>query len=212
MDATPVNASLGEEILKEGLSLIAAEKTAMTMKPVFQSEARYRNNMESNYAMYADSYALLAHHMGMKEEALKYQSIAVEHTDYSDGDMNTRYAAYKENAEGGQAVMPILEKMIAEGNASSTMKSQYERLFKSDMDVDMAYDKVIMLLEKEAKAKHIEKIKESLFVEAPKDFALVNLEGENVSLESMKGKVVILDFWATGVALVRLHFLVCKML
>jgi thiol-disulfide isomerase/thioredoxin len=197
IDATPINAKLAEEISKESLNLIAAEKTAMTMKPVFQSKARYGNNMSYNYAMYSDTYALLAHHLGMKEDALKYQTLAVEAYDYKDGDMNTRYAIYMEEAKGGQATMPFLEKMIVGGNASTGMKSQYERIFKSDMDADMAYEKVLILLEKEAKAKHIEAIKESLFVEAPKDFALVNLDGENVSLDSMKGKVVVLDFWAT---------------
>ncbi len=197
MDAEPINAKLAEELSKESLRLVAEEKEAMTLKPVFQSKARYANNMKFNYAMYSDTYALIAHHLGQKADAYKYQAIAVEAYDYRDGDMNTRYAAFMENEKGGQAVMPFLEKMIVEGSAGSAMKTQYERIFKADMNMDMAYDKVVMLLEKEAKAKQIEKIKEELFVEAPKAFSLLNLEGEEVSLESMKGKVVIVDFWAT---------------
>jgi len=197
IDTEPINLRLAEELSKESLRLISTEKEAMTIKPVFQSKARYGNNMNYNYAMYSDTYALLAHHLGHKEDALKFQTLAVEAYDYKDGDMNTRYAVYMENQEGGKAVMPFLEKMMVDGMAGTAMKAQYKRIFKSDMNMDMAYDKVVKLLEKEAKAKQKEKIKEDLFVQAPKDFSLLNLKGEKVSLESVEGKVVVLDFWAT---------------
>jgi thiol-disulfide isomerase/thioredoxin len=197
IDAEPINADFGARISKKGLDLISKEKEMMTQKPVYQSEARYTNNMKFNYAMYADTYGLLAHQIGKSDEALKYQTIAVEANEYQDGDMNTRYATYLENAKGAAEVMPFLEKMIGEGKAGTGMKSQYERIFKETMSVDMAYDKVVAMLEKEARAKHKDEIKESLFHEAPKEFSLKTMEGEEVDLDDMKGKVVILDFWAT---------------
>lgn len=197
LNAEPINADLGARISKKGLDLIAGEKEEMTMKPVYQSAARYKNNMKFNYAMYADTYGLLAHQTGESDEALKYQTIAVKAYDYQDGDMNTRYATYLENAKGSEAVMPFLERMIEEGKAGTGMKTQYERIFKESMTVDMAYNKVITMLEKEARAKHKEEIKESLFHESPKEFSLKTMEGEEVDLDDMKGKVVILDFWAT---------------
>lgn len=43
----------------------------------------------------------------------------------------------------------------------------------------------------------IEKYKKTDFGAAAPDFTLTNLQGENVTLSSLKGKKVIIDFWAT---------------
>jgi thiol-disulfide isomerase/thioredoxin len=52
-------------------------------------------------------------------------------------------------------------------------------------------------LEKEANQGAWEKLKKKMLDEVAPDFSLVNLEGDTVSLSELRGKVVILDFWAT---------------
>ena len=66
-----------------------------------------------------------------------------------------------------------------------------------DRSIDKAYTLYLTQLEKEAKAKHVEEIKEAMINEDAPNFTLTNLNGESVSLESLKGKVVVVDFWAT---------------
>lgn len=44
------------------------------------------------------------------------------------------------------------------------------------------------------------------------DFILENLTGDSISLKSLYGKVVVLDFGQLGADLVKLLFLLCKKL
>jgi len=77
------------------------------------------------------------------------------------------------------------------------LKKQFEKLFKENISIDEAYTLYFTQLEKEAKAKHVEEIKKSMMEKDAPSFTLTNLKGETVSLESLKGKVVVVDFWAT---------------
>ncbi len=197
LDGEGSHIDFGEELSRKSLKIIESEKVDKTQKPTYFTDTRWQNNMDYSYAMYADTYALLAHKLGDKEGALKYQSIAVKENEYQDGDMNTRYAVFKEAQDGGLSVMPFLEKMIKEGQASIRMKTQYLRLFKENLTVDQAAEKYVALLEAEAKEKHREEIKEKIIEEEGKTYSLVNLDGEIVSSQSMQGKIVVLDFWAT---------------
>lgn len=191
------NAEKGYELSGRSLQLVKTEQDKMTKKPEYYTPTRYGNNMAYNYGMYADTYALLAHKVGKAEEALKFQTIAVETYKFEDGDMNTRYAIFKENVEGGAAILPFLEEMIVKGAASSSMKDQYRRIFVESVSIEEAAEMQIASLEKEAMLEYEKEIKSKLISKNPINFDLVNLDGQSVSLESVKGKVVVLDFWAT---------------
>ena len=77
------------------------------------------------------------------------------------------------------------------------MKEQFGRLFKANVSLDQASEMYMVRLEEKAKAHKIEEIKEEMMNKKAPTFALKNLKGEQVSLESLKGKVVVVDFWAT---------------
>jgi len=52
-------------------------------------------------------------------------------------------------------------------------------------------------LPKAGQVKMLEDLRKSMLNDAAPAFALVNLEGKTVSLADLKGKVVVVDFWAT---------------
>ena len=77
------------------------------------------------------------------------------------------------------------------------MREQHKRLFMANNTLETAYDKYLVGLEKAAKEKMKEELEEKMIKEEAPSFQLVNFDGEQVSLESLKGKVVVIDFWAT---------------
>lgn len=62
-------------------------------------------------------------------------------------------------------------------------------------------------LEKDAKAK--ENTLNKMILETAPAFILKDLGGNTISLSDLKGKIVILDFWANGVFLAFSRFMSC---
>jgi thiol-disulfide isomerase/thioredoxin len=187
----------GRALSKESLELLSAEMKDMKDKPAYFTERQYQRNLTNSYAMFADTYALLAYKDGDAKDALHFQKISCENAKFKNAEMNQRYCVYFEAINTPEETEKLVEGMIVDGNASSMMKAQHKRLFLANNTLENAYDKYVVELEKAAKANLKEELIEKMLDMPAPDFKLVNLEGSQVSLESLKGKVVIVDFWAT---------------
>ncbi|MEM6380349.1 MAG: TlpA disulfide reductase family protein, partial [Bacteroidota bacterium] len=85
---------------------------------------------------------------------------------------------------------------IQAGKASQKLKDRYKEIFLSKTKEE-AYEMHLAVLEKEANAKLLEKMREKMIEMPAPEFSLVNMDGQTVSLQDYRGKVVVLDFWAT---------------
>jgi peroxiredoxin len=160
------------------------------------SPTEVKKILDGQIGMYADTYALLAFKLGEAEEALKYQQQACEGVKFQDADFNERYCAYLEKARGAQAAEAKLEELISAGAATQAMKDQYKRLYTLSHSAQEVSDK-FSRMEIESRNRIRKELEEKMINEEAPAFSLRNLDGETVSLESLKGKVVVIDFWAT---------------
>lgn len=191
------NAAKGLDLSARSLALIDEEIKDPAAKPSSFSPKKWKNNLEYTKAMFADTYALLAFKNEKNDEALKYQTIAAEKDNFQTGDMSERYMVYFEKMNTPQETEKKLAELIAEGKATSKMMEQHKRLFIANNTIETAYEKYVANLEKEAKANKRKEIESKILDESAPSFTLRNLKGEEVTLESLKGKVLVLDFWAT---------------
>lgn len=187
----------GAEMSMKSLNLIEKEMNQQEGKIDAYSARQWKRNMNYTFAMYSDTYALLAYKTGDVKGALKYQKIACETSAMNDVEMNSRYAIFMEKDKGGEETMVFLEEMIGQGKANAKMKEQFSRLFKANVSIDQAAEMYLAKLAEKATLKKVEEIKEAMMNKKAPSFALKNLKGEAVSLESLKGKVIVVDFWAT---------------
>ncbi|MEO1260737.1 MAG: TlpA disulfide reductase family protein [Bacteroidota bacterium] len=190
-------AKKGLALSKQSLDLLGKEKETLANSPARYSKRKWKEIIKSNYGMYADTYALCAYQTGNVQEALTYQQITCDLGDFEDAEMNERYTVYFEEVNGGEATEELLAKLIGSGAASVAMKDRHKELFLANNSVESAYEKYVFELEKAAIAKMREAVKEKLIKKDAPTFELVNLKGEKVSSESLKGKIVVVDFWAT---------------
>jgi thiol-disulfide isomerase/thioredoxin len=148
----------------------------------------FTDGMKDNYySMCDDTYALILYKLGKYDSAFYHQSIATKNGTATDAEGLERYCAFAEKAKGAGFVKNFLEEQIAAGKSSPAMKAQLKSIYQKENLPETDYDKII--------AKGEEKEREKYY-KAP-NFTLKNLDGENVSLAALKGKVVVLDFWAT---------------
>ncbi len=186
------NLELATQFSKKSLDLIEEAKNGEV--PVyFSSKDEYIKSLDRAYAMYADTYALLLHHQGNNKEALAYQEKAKA---YNDAGGNERYIMYLNLTGNKDKAYAEAEKVIKEGKATDSLKRIFKTLYTS-LKKEGTYETYIANLEKAALEKEkVEWSKKMIKMPAPA-FSLTNLKGETVSLASLKGKIVILDYWAT---------------
>jgi thiol-disulfide isomerase/thioredoxin len=189
-----VDLDMAANISKQSLELIKSEQNALQEKPDFYSLNQYKNSLEYNYNMYADTYALISFKKGNLKEALKYQALAIEKG--ANAEMNERYIQFLLADNQFKTAMEKASKFIEEGASTGKIKTYYEQAA-NQVDANMDVSSKIAELEEKAKAKERETLRKSLLNEEAPDFTMKNLEGEEVTLASLKGKTVVLDFWAT---------------
>ena len=191
------NPEMAQKLSKQSLEILEAEMKDMTSKPKAYTQRQYERMLKSSYAMFADTYALLAYKNGQMEEALNYQLISCENNKFSNGEMTQRYCAYYEKVNSPKETEALVANFISEGKASSMMKEQHKRLYMANNTMDTAYDKYVVQLEKSALEKKRAELEEKMLDMPSPKFNLVNLEGNKVNIDDLKGKVVVVDFWAT---------------
>lgn len=165
-------------------------------KPGNLTQKQWLAERKNQYATYADTYAYLLDKTNESAQAAELQTKAVEISEGKNEEMNERLCQYLERANAPD-FRARLEIFLAQGHATAKMKEQFKRVFLANNNNEKAYAEYVAGLDKKAKANKIRELKESM-VELPAPaFSLSNLKGETVSLEALRGKVVVVDFWAT---------------
>lgn len=189
------NLDMAAELSKNSLDIIKKEQESFAGKTDFQTKRQYSKNLDRTYGMYADTYAYILFKQGNTEQAIKYQTKAIG--EGNDPELNERYIEYLASAEKNDKVIKESEKFIANNNATKKVKDAYRAaLLNNDVNGAEADEKLSNL---EAKADKLlmADLKKEMLDEDATDFNLKNQAGEQVSLESLKGRTVVLDFWAT---------------
>jgi len=189
------NVDLAAQLSGQSLALIAASRNDELPK-YYNTKEEYLKYLDGVYGMYADTYALLLYHQGKFKEALTTQEKALPMYANVPADVSGRYVTYLIRDGQNNKAYTEAEKLIRDGNATDSLKADFKRLY-STLKKEGTYETYIANLEKAALEKERAAwTKKMISIPAPA-FSLTNLKGEKVSLASLKGKIVILDYWAT---------------
>lgn len=166
-------------------------------KPDYLTESEWKESRERTYAMYADSYAMVEYKLGDYKNGLKYaEDAAVKVNKLKDASLNNTYALLASKVLPPKKFLPSLEKMIKEGKATSDVKNILkENYLKKNSEA--AYEKYIAGLEKERIEKITDELKKAILNEESPAFSLKDMDGNEVNVSELKGKVLVVDFWAT---------------
>ena len=197
VDGKPLNIPMAKELSERSLALVNEHAQDMNKKPTYLTVKEWKENNNRTYHMYADTYAVILYHNKEYDKAYETekQAVAAYKRDYIE--LNRTFCVLIEKTRGPKAAQQELEAFIKEGKYSSPMKAQLKKIYIAEKHTEAQWLTYIAALEKVSLAKKREElVKQMLNIPAP-HFTLRDLDGKEVSLASLKGKVVVLDFWAT---------------
>ena len=187
-----------KQISYEATSWAKKEMTTPTeKKPDYLSKKDWARERKSQYAMFGDTYAFILYQLGDFKNGYQYAKDAAGIKEFKDAEYNERYCKLMVKVTPPAAAKKEIEQLVKDGAASSKTKNALKELYIAEKKSDKGYDEYLAKLESAAKdKKRAELAKTMINEEAPK-FSLKDIEGNDVSLAGLKGKVVIVDFWAT---------------
>ncbi len=155
----------------------------------------FKQELKGSYDMNIDTYALILYKLNQPDSAFYYEDLLIRNT--TDIGNFERYATYAVKVKGNEFAKTFLEDKFLQGYSSQDMKEQLKEIYRQLNLSDADYNAFIA----KSNTARIEKIKtelaEKMMNKPAKQFSLKNLQGQTVSLASLKGKVVVVDFWAT---------------
>ena len=185
------NLELAEELSKKTLDILETQKDN---KLDYYTLSQHQKNIQGNRATYSDTYGLILYKLGKIKEALKYQEVAVSKP--TSPDVHERYVQYLVADGQYDKVFEEASELVKEGKATAKTK-EYLATAYTNTQKEEDFESYLSGLEKIAHDKAIAELKKEMLDEEAPTFNLKNLKGEEIALAELKGKTVVLDFWAT---------------
>jgi thiol-disulfide isomerase/thioredoxin len=166
-------------------------------KPPYLSKARWIKSNEAQLGMVLDTYAYGLDKMGKLDEAEKAYQEAYALTKGRQAEINQRFVeCYVKNGKYDKAMAVALE-CVEKGQSNDQLIEQYKKAYIKTKGSEAGFDELLAGVRDRVIADLREELKKKLVNKPAIDFSLKGLDGNVVKLSELKGKVVVVDFWAT---------------
>lgn len=190
-----------EEAKKMAVYATTWAKNEMTnptdKKPDAITNKQWEQQRKSSYAMFGDTYAFILYKLGDYKSGYPIAKEAATINKLKNAEYNERYALLAEKALPATEAKKLLEQFVKEGTATTKTKEALKNLYTKEKKTAAGYDEYLSTLEASAKIKKRAEIAKGILNEPSPKFNLKDFEGKAVSLDELKGKVLVVDFWAT---------------
>lgn len=151
----------------------------------------------SGYPGLTMTYANLLFEMKRYKEALTYAEMVMKNPQTASPTSNYQYAKILMALNRNQEAYAKLEEAVKSGKANDEMSQAFKKLYVKVKGTEKGFDQYAAEIRKGILANIQQKLKKEMLNAPATDFVLKDIDGNTVTLSSLKGKVVILDFWAT---------------
>jgi len=144
-------------------------------------------------------YGQLIYETGSIPESIDILESAIENASklYGDQDLLDYYGNILVEAGQNQKALDKISQFIIEGNSSVSLQENMKQAYIAVNGSDAGYEEYLGKFLSAAEAEMLTELKTKIINEPAPQFTLTDLEGNVVSLSDYKGKIVLVDFWAT---------------
>jgi thiol-disulfide isomerase/thioredoxin len=184
-------------IAKQALDIVESYKTNQPAYFAQYPPSAWGDMIKSSYGSYADTYALILFKQGKVAEALSYQQKAVEYGKGKSGEVNERLVTFLIANGNTKEALAKAEDFVKDGKSTEKMRADLKTLYVKEKGSEAGFDTYMAGMQTIADTRARAEIMEKMLNLKAEGFALKDLDGKEISLTSLKGKVVVIDFWAT---------------
>jgi len=168
-----------------------------SIKPNYLTKSAWDEDRESYYAEMLKITASIQNDLGNKSEAFKLAEEAQLLFKGEDIELNELYSSLLVELGHFKKGMLVIEKYLSENKGSNTMLKYLETAYIEINGGVAGYEEYASKFSAAGEAKLLEKLKGEMIDEPVPDFELKDINGNRVKFSDYKGKIVIVDFWAT---------------
>lgn len=192
------NLEEAEKMSALAIAMIKAEYETGSSKPERYPGKFWKKNCRRLCGMYADTYAMVLFKSGRYREGLPYaREAALEIGEGKNEDENNTYALLAEKALPLKEYRKQLEQFVKESRATPEITGILRRAYITENGSETGFPRYLDGLEQDGRQHMKAELRKSMRKETAPLFKLMDLDGKPVAMAGLKGKVVIVDFWAT---------------
>ena len=183
-----------QQLAQRGINVLKAQPKPQDFKGNWETEKQNR------YRLLMATYARTLAQQGKNDEAyVAYQEVMnVDYVEDSDPMTNERYFLCALRTNHAANARSYIEEAVQVEKATTSLKNALRNWYaKQPGQNEAKADAYLADLEADIRASQRDELQQLLINEPAPAFSLTDLKGRTISSSALRGKVVVLDFWAT---------------